>query len=180
MAKNAVETAIRNVAGKKVAGKYNLPQYKKEGTAYCDERKKVLLHKQICEEIVAFAEAHQRIPFYFILQVGVSKGAFKMSEFEKGYKSFNAEKVDMVYRMGMAYNRYNGLQGKKMSDATIRLIMRYYEKVSSNFMTFMKDLDKSQPLGKVCGARGNYEALCKNLGIPIKEKDEKEQLADAA
>lgn len=172
MAKNSVETAIRNAASSKLAGKYNLPQYKKEGTAHYDERQKALLHKRICEEIVAFADSHKSIPFYFILQVGVSKGAFKMSEFEKGYKSFNAYKVEAVHMMGMEYNKYNGMEGKKMSDVTIRLVMRYYEKVSSEFTDFMETLNKSNKLGKECGARGNYEALCKNLNIPIKEKED--------
>ncbi len=183
MAKNSVETAIRNAASSKVAGKYNLPQYKKEGTAHYDERQKALLHKRICEEIVAFADSHKSIPFYFILQVGVSKGAFKMSEFEKGYKQFKACKVEQVHMMGMEYNKYNGIEGKKMSDVTIRLVMRYYEKVSNDFVTFLNDLNKSNKLGKECGARGNYEVLCKNLNIPIKEKEdatETEGMADAA
>jgi hypothetical protein len=180
--KNSVETAIRNTAANKINGKYNLPQYKKEGTKHYDERNKVLLHKRICEEIVAFADSHKSIPFYFILQVGVSKGAFKMSEFEKGYKSFNAYKVEAVHMMGMEYNKYNGMEGKKMSDVTIRLVMRYYEKVSNDFLTFIADLNKSNKLGKECGARGNYEALCKNLNIPIKEKEDatEEGMADAA
>lgn len=170
--KNSVENAIRNTAAKNINGKYNLSQYKKEGTKYYDERNKALLHKRICEEITAFADSHKEIPFYFILQVGVSKGAFKMSEFERGYKSFNADKVKQVHAMGMEYNKYNGLEGKKMSDVTIRLIMRYFEKVSTNFETFIKDLNKSQKLGKQCGARGNYEMLCKNLNIPIKVKED--------
>jgi len=172
MAKNSVETAIRNAASSKLAGKYNLPQYKKEGTAHYDERMKAMLHKRICEEVVAFAETHKTIPFYFILQVGISKGAYKMSEFEKGYKSFNAAKVEAVHTMGMAYNAYNGMEGKKMSDVTIRLVMRYYEKVSTSLEDFNETLNKSNKLGKECGARGNYETLCKNLNIPIKEKED--------
>ena len=179
MAKNSVETAIRNAASSKLAGKYNLPQYKKEGTVHYEERQKALLHKRICEEIVAFADSHKSIPFYFILQVGVSKGAFKMSEFEKGYKQFKACKVEQVHMMGMEYNKYNGLEGKKMSDVTIRLVMRYYERVSNDFVTFINDLNKSEKLGKQCGARGNYEALCKNLNIPVKETED-EPIADAA
>ena len=179
--KNSVETAIRNTAANNVANKYRLPQYKKEGTKHNAEYKKVLLHKRVCEEIVAFADSHKNIPFYFILQVGVSKGAFKMSEFEKGYKSFNAYKVEAVHMMGMEYNKYNGLEGKKMSDVTIRLVMRYYEKVSSDFMDFIATLNKSAKLGKQCGARGNYEALCKNLGIPVKETEDTTELtAEAA
>ena len=177
--KNSVETAIRNTAANAISNKYRLPQYKKEGTKHYNERAKALLHKKVCEEIVAFADSHKNIPFYFILQVGVSKGAFKMSEFEKGYKQFKAYKVEQVHMMGMEYNKYNGLEGKKMSDVTIRLVMRYYEKVSSDFVTFLTDLNKSTKLGKQCGARGNYEALCKNLNIPVKETED-EPMADAA
>lgn len=95
-----------------------------------------------------------------------------MCEFERGYKSFNADKVKQVHTMGMEYNKYNGLEDKKMSDVTIRLIMRYFEKVSTDFETFINDLNKSQKLGKKCGARGNYEFLCKNLNIPIKVKED--------
>ena len=178
--KNSVETAIRNTAANKINGKYNLAQYKKEGTKYFNERAKAMLHKKVCEEIVAFADSHKSIPFYFILQVGVSKGAFKMSEFEKGYKQFKATKVEQVHMMGMEYNKYNGIEGKKMSDVTIRLVMRYYEKVNNDFVTFINDLNKSKKLGKECGARGNYEALCKNLNIPIKETEESEITAEAA
>ena len=180
MAKNnMVENAIRNVANNKLANKYNLAQYK-EGGARHEEKVKAMLHKKVCEEIVAFADAHKHIPFYFILQVGVSKGAFKMSEFEKGYKKFNAYKVEMVHIMGMEYNTYNGLKGKKMSDVTIRLIMRYYEKVSDNFDRFMFDLHNSKVLGKNCGSRDvKYEVLCENLNIPINKKGE-DTMSEAA
>jgi HisJ family histidinol phosphate phosphatase len=128
--KNAIESAIRNVANNKLASKFNLAQYK-EGGARHEEKVKAMLHKKVCEEIVAFADSHKDIPFYFILSVGVSKGAYKMSEFEKGYKSFKADEVEMVAKMGRAYYDYNEQYGKKMSDVAIRLIMRYYERVSS-------------------------------------------------
>jgi hypothetical protein len=177
---NAVENAIRKVANNKLAGKYNLAQYKEGGSRF-EEKKKAMLHKHICEEIVAFADSHKNIPFYFILSVGVSKGAYKMSEFEKGYKRFNAEEVEAVHQMGMAYNAYNGLANKKMSDVTIRLIMRYYEKKSNDMETFTNDLNKSKVLGKLCGSREmEYTELCKNLNIPIKEKEENNAIADAA
>ena len=180
MAKNVIESAIRNVANNKLAGKYNLAQYKEGGSRF-EEKKKAMLHKQICEEIVAFADNHKDIPFYFILSVGVSKGAYKMSEFEKGYKRFNAEEVEAVHKMGMAYNTYNGIGHKKMSDVTIRLIMRYYEKKSKEMETFTIDLNNSQVLGKLCGSREiDYTKLCKNLNIPIKEKEENNGLTKAA
>jgi len=171
MAKNAIEMAIRNVANNRLAGKYNLAQYKEGGSKH-EEKKRAMLHKKVCEEVVAFADSHKGIPFYFILSVGISKGAYKMSEFEKGYKVFKANEVEAVAKMGRAYNDYNEQFGKKMSDVTIRLIMRYYEKVSNDYDKFLLDLNNSKVLGKNCGSRlVEYADLCKNLNIPVKEKD---------
>lgn len=170
MAKNIIETAIRNTANNRLTGKYNLAQYKEGGKHY-DEKVKAMLHKTVCEEIASFADSHKAIPFYFILQVGVSKGAYKMTEFEKGYKAFNAEKVEMVHKMGMAYLSHNGLENKKMSDVTIRLIMRFYEKVSTDFDKFTEILSSSKVMGKLCGSREtDYNDLCRNLNIPVKEE----------
>lgn len=177
MAKNVIETLIHNVANNKVAGKYNLPQYKKEGTAYYEERTKALTHKAICNEVAEFAAKHPQIPMYFILSVGISKGAYKQSEFAKGYKTFNAEKVLAVHEMGTLYNTYNGIEGKKMSDVTIRLMMRFWEKKSPKIEDFKKALKKSEKLGKECGARGNYAKLVKNLGMEYKEEEEKAKKA---
>lgn len=179
MAKNKIESKVREVANNRLEGKYNLAQYK-EGASKHDEKVRAILHKKVCEEIVAFADIHKDIPFYFILSVGVSKGAYKESEFSKGYKRFNAEEVESVRAMGMEYNKYNGLEGK-MTDVTIRLIMRYYEKKSKKMEEFIADLNKSKVLGKACGSRETeYADLCKNLNIPIKEKEEANITAEAA
>lgn len=174
MAKNSIiETAIVNVATHKLAGKYNLSQYK-EGAKRHQEKLNAILHKSICEQILAFKEAHKDIPMYFILSVGIAKGAYKKSEFDKGYKHFDTEKVEKVAEFGKAYNAYNGVKSVKLSDVTIRLMMRYYELVSKDMETFTTDLNKSNVLGKEAISRGNYIALCKNLNIPIKDKVEEE------
>lgn len=170
---SAIETAIRNTAKNKLAGKYNLAQYK-EGAKRHQEKVNAILHKAICEQIVDFKDKHPDIPFYFILSVGIAKGAYKMSEFNKGYKKFKPEEVEQVALYGQAYNAYNGIKSKKLSDVTIRLMMRYYEKVSTDMDTFTNDLNKSQVLGKIAVKRGDYGQLCKNLNIPfdIKPKEE--------
>ena len=170
---SAIETAIRNTAKNKLAGKYNLAQYK-EGAKRHQEKVNAMLHKAICEQIVDFKDKHPDIPFYFILSVGIAKGAYKMSEFNKGYKKFKPEEVEQVALYGQAYNAYNGIKSKKLSDVTIRLMMRYYEKVSTDMDTFTNDLNKSQVLGKIAVKRGDYGQLCKNLNIPfdIKPKEE--------
>ena len=47
--------------------------------------------------------------------------------------------------------------------------------------TFSNDLNNSQVLGKVCGrSEIDYTKLCKNLNIPIKEKEENNGLTKAA
>ena len=167
-----IEQLIRKTAENKIAGKYNLPQYKKGGKRE-KERENAILHKKVCEEIAAFLNSHKEIPCYFALQVGVSKGAFKTSEFKKGYKRFNADEVETVYNFGQMYLKYNGLpKNTKLSDVGIRLIMRFYERVSHKTATFKKALAKSQNLGKRCQIREvEYSYLCQNLGIPYAEKE---------
>lgn len=170
MEKNTIAVLIKNVADNRLASKYNLSQYK-EGAKLHKEKECAILHKKVCEEVVAFAESHKDIPLYFILSVGVSKGAYKVSEFNKGYKAFKADEVEMVAKMGRAYLDYNSQYGKKMSDVTIRLIMRYYEKVSHDYNKFLLDLNNSKVLGRKCGKRDvPYEKLCANLNIPITER----------
>ena len=172
MAKNnIIESAIRNTANNKLNGKYNLAQYREGGSRH-EEKIKAILHKKVCEEIVAFADSHPTIPIYFILQVGVSKGAYKMSEFAKGYKAFKADEVEMVAKMGKAYYDYNEQYKRKMTDVAIRLIMRYYERVSKDYNKFLLDLNNSKVLGKMCGAREiPYKDLCRNLNIPADAAD---------
>ena len=166
MKKNAVEKAVRETAASALAVKYRLPQYKKEGTPHNEEYKKALQHKKVCEEVAAFADAHKGIPFYFIMSVGVGKGAYKTAEFEKGYKGFDAEKVEAVAKMGDAYYAYNAQYGKKMSDVAIRLMTRYYEKVSKKYNEFLVSLNNSLFVGSMCGSReADYKFLCSNIGI---------------
>lgn len=180
-----VETMIRECAANKLNGKYNLAQYKKVGSKAYAEREKAMLHKSVCEQMVAFADAHPNEGFCFIIACGSQKDAHKTSAFEKGYKKFDADKVETVIRMGYAYNEYNGLKGRKMSDVTWRLITRYYDQVSHDFEQFMADLNNSEVLGRKCGERGDYNKLCKNLNIPIvtkelSEEDRKKIFGDAA
>lgn len=166
-----VENLIRECANNKLSGKFNLPQYHKEGSKCNAEYKKALLHKQVCEAMVAFADKHPNEGFCFIIACGSQKDAHKTSAFEKGYKKFDAEKVETVIRMGKAYNEYNGLKGRKMSDVTWRLITRYYDQVSHDYEQFLEDLNNSEVLGRKCGERGDYDKLCKNLNIPIARKE---------
>ena len=123
---------------------------------------------------MAFKKTHEDIPLYQILSVGISKGAFKKTEFYKGYKRFDAKKVEAVVEFGRYYNKYHGIKSTKLSDVTIRLMTRYYEKVSTDMGKFLLALASSKVMGKECNNRGHYDELCKNLGIPYKfGKDKK-------
>ena len=82
-----IEILIKEVANNKLAGKYNLAQYK-EGAKRHGEKLAAMAHKKACEDIVAFTKAHSDIPMYFVLSVGVSKGAYKEDEFKRGYKRY--------------------------------------------------------------------------------------------
>lgn len=159
-----IEILIKEVANNKLAGKYNLAQYK-EGAKRHGEKLAAMAHKKVCEDIVAFTKAHSDIPMYFVLSVGVSKGAYKEDEFKRGYKAFDANKVLAVAKMGRAYLDYNEQYNKKVADVVIRLIMRYYERVSKDWAKFLVDLNNSKVLGKGCCERACYDTLCKNLGI---------------
>ena len=163
---NTIKNLIEEVANKKLNGKYNLKQYCEGGKKH-DEKVKAQTHKEVCEAVVKFMAENQQIPMYFVLSVGVGDGAYRMGDFDKGYKKFDADKVLMVYKMGMAYLAYNKVCGK-MSDVVIRLIKRFHDKVSSDFETFEDALRKSKVLGKDATTRlTDYKLLCENLGIPF-------------
>ena len=124
------------------------------------------LHTQICKQIVAFMETHPSYPFSFTISCACQKDAHKERAFLKGYKHFDGKKVETVYMMGKLYMAYNGHPNKKASDVVWRLMMRYYENVSSDIETFKETLATSKKLGRKCGSREvKYSYLCENLGM---------------
>ena len=176
--RNNVINAIKSVATNKLNGKYNLAQYREGGSKYA-EKVAAMTHKSICEKVLDFTEKHPEIPLYMVLAVGISADAMKLTTFAKGYKKFDAEKVLSVYNMGMAYNEYNGIGMRKLSDVTIRLMTRYYTQRSKDMATFMADLANSKVMGNLCGSREvDYNVLCANLNIPkVNRKGEIETAA---
>ena len=156
MKTNSVENRIREVAEKPINGRLNLVQYKKE-------KAKALKHKDVCKQIVEFADGNPYMPIYAILACGVAADAFKNSTFDKGYKNFNGDKAATCYKMARAYNEKMGIKGQP-NDVVWRLVARYYEKVSSNMEDFEKALAKAEVIVDA-DARGNYEAICANIGM---------------
>ena len=164
---NKIETLIREEANKNFPyGKFNLPQYKKDGSKCHGEYVKAEMHHNVCVEIVKFMQSHPSYPFTFTIACACQKDAHKTKAFEKGYKSFDGEKVEVVMQMLALYYAYNGHAEKKPSDVAWRLIMRYYENVSKDIEDFKSTLAKSKKYGKRCGSREiKYSELCANLGM---------------
>ena len=178
---NVILESIKRVAENKLNGKYNLAQYG-EGKSKHSEKVAAMTHKKVCEEIMDFYRSHPSIPMYFALAVGVNMSAMKATEYAKGYKKFNATKVETVYEMGRLYYAYNAQESRKLSDVAIRLITRYYDNVSNNVEDFKAALANSKVLGRACGERTtDYNTLCENLGIPkVNRKGEKTESKAAA
>lgn len=137
------------------------------------DNEKAQMHHNVCKQVIAFCEEHKSIPLYFALQVGIAKGAFKASEFAKGYKSFDAEKVLRVYKMGLYFNKHNGLvmkngKQRKLGDVAIRLVMAFYERVSKSPITFMGYCKQMPPTGNRNLREIPYGDLLEMLKIPAK------------
>lgn len=149
-----VEKRIEEMANTKIGGKLNLAQYKKE-------KERLMIHKSVCQQVLAYRDSNPTMPVYAILSAGISAGAFKNEEFNKGYKKFDSDKVNAVYQMANAYNKAMGKNGMP-SDVLYRVCMKYYKKVSHNVADFMKSLETAKQMDT---CRGNFEELCKNVGV---------------
>jgi len=154
MKEKCVEQRIVEAAESKIEGKYNLVQFKKE-------KAKMMAHRAVCQSVIAFSKENVHIPMYVILSAGISAGAFKNAEFEKGYKRFNPEKVKAVFEMAKAYNAAMG-KDCMPSDVLYRVAMKYYKEVSTNVEDFKNSLKKAK---KMSTERGNFVKLCENVGI---------------
>ena len=154
MKQNSVENRIVEVANTKISGKYNLAQYKKE-------KARLMAHKSVCEAVLAFKQENKYMPMYAILSCGISAGAFKNEEFDKGYKSFDKEKAQTIFDMAVAYNKANGIDGAP-NDVTYRVCTKFYKKVSHNVSDFESALAKlKKPL---TDERKDFHKICKAVG----------------
>lgn len=157
MKENSVESRIRLAVKTPINGRLNLVQFKKE-------KEHAQKHKEICEQVVKYADAHTTIPFYIVLSMGIANGAFKNVEFEKGYKKFNPEKIDTTYKMALAYNEKMGIKGQA-SDVTWRLVGKFYREVSPSYEAFLTALSKAKVLKDADSRSADFKKLCKNVGI---------------
>lgn len=156
MKTNSVENRIRSVAENPIDGKLNLVQYKKQ-------KAQAMTHKEVCEQIVDYANGNPYMPIYAILACGVSADAFKNAVFDKGYKKFDKAKTEACYKMARAYNQKMGIKGQP-NDVVWRLVARYYQKVSKDVASFENALATAKVI-EGADSRDNYEAICANMGV---------------
>ena len=152
--KKNIETKISEGANLILNGKYNLVQFK-------SEKERLLKHKAVCQQILDFKKENPSIPTYVVLSTGINAGAYKDSEFNKGYKKFDADKVLAVTKMAHTYNQEMGILGKP-SDVTYRLALKFYNKKSHNVSDFENALSEAKGAD---GKRGHFAELCKNIGL---------------
>ena len=145
---------VIEVAENKLNGKLNLVQYKAQ-------KAKAMVHKSVCEQAVAFAKENPLMPFYAVLAMGINANANKVTEFEKGYKSFDSEKAKTCYEMAKMYTEKMGIKGKP-SDTTWNLVSKFYNKKSHKLTDFALALENAKQMDD---ARGHFAELCQNLGM---------------
>lgn len=152
--KKSVEELVREAAVAPIDTILNLKQFK-------HDKKLAERHKAICQMAVEFSSTHPSMPFYAVLSTTIGSGAWKTNVFEKGYKRFDANRAEQLYKMAYDYNEKMGIDHKP-SEVVWRLVRRYYEKVSTNYEDFLDSLANAEVMD---GDRGHFKELCINLGI---------------
>ena len=149
-----IKGMVADYASVKLGGKLNLAQFK-------PMKAKAVQHQTVCKSIEDFQVTHPDMPLYAIMSCGISAGAYKHSEFKKGYKDFNAEQCDTIYHMAKAYNKAMGINGKP-SDVTYRIAAKFYKTVSHSLKDFKERLATASQMD---GKRGHFNEQCANLGM---------------
>ena len=151
-----IKAMVADYASVKLGGKLNLAQFK-------PMKAKAVQHQTVCKSIEDFQASHPEMPLYAVLSCGISAGAYKHSEFHKGYKDFNAEQCETIYQMAKLYNDAMGIKGKP-SDVTYRIATKFYKTVSHKIEDFKARLANAS---KMDGKRGHYKEQCANLGMTL-------------
>ncbi len=149
-----IKAMVADYASVKLGGKLNLAQFK-------PVKAKAIQHQNVCKSIEDFHANHPEMPLYAVLSCGISAGAYKHSEFHKGYKEFNAEQCETVYQMANAYNKAMNIKGKP-SDVVYRIATKFYKTVSHDIKEFEARLAIAKQMD---GKRGHFNEQCANLGM---------------
>lgn len=149
-----INKMVADYANIKFGGTINLAQYK-------ERKQKALTHQNVCIAVERFREEHPEMPLYAVLSVGIAQGAYKKSAFADGYKKFDKERCETVLKMAKAYNEKLGIKGKP-SDVTYRLMLKFYNNVSTSVIELENRLENAQNLD---GKRGHFKEMCAALGM---------------
>ena len=151
---NGSTTNLQQIANTAIGGKYNLAQFK-------PMKERMLQHKQVCAEVLAFAETHPTMPKYAIMWAGIGIGAVKKTEFSKGYTKFDRERAEFVFNA--ATYMASKLGDKKPSDTVYQIAIKYHDKVSTNIDDFKSAIDAN--VESLTSKRGHNEEMRKILKI---------------
>lgn len=175
----SVEFAVRKTAETNSA--YNVD------SNLTEDRK--IAHVEACKQIVAWADKHENIPFYLVLQFCVAQGAPKNDVYAKGYAK-RVKGTDQVMpnvnisratQCAKWYNYYKKSNiGGGSLDVVARTILKFYAaqvnpktgkvnpiKADQAFYCAVK---AAEELGKYNGnGHGDFKAMCKNLGLEIEK-----------
>ena len=133
-----------------------------------DERK--AQHLAVCKEIGEFADAHEDIPMYLILSLGIAQGASKKSVYAKGYTSFNGKRVETIIRRCRAIVKAQGCADIRTFDSLSRIVAKYTDQFGNDPVKFAKAVKGMPEFGKEVVSRENYDAVCRALGIDPEQR----------
>lgn len=141
-------------------------------------------HIAICKEVNEFANAHEDIPMYLILSLGIAQGAPKKAEYAKGYTKFNGKRVETIIRRCKAIVKAQGCADIRTFDTLSRIVAKYTDQFGNDPVKFAKAVKGMGEFGKSVVSRESYDAVCKSLGIDpeqrIKAKKEDKKSKKAA
>lgn len=147
--KLSLDVLVRLAASNKIPTKYNLAQFK-------EDKARMVLHKQICEDVVRIADEN-KVPITYLVYFMVGKDCHKVSTFNKGYVSCNPIKAMAIIRMAKEFAAHHGY--KKPTDRVYHAMTAFYERVSTDYDVFAARLAAMQPNHNFTLVKDIYKAM---------------------
>lgn len=150
---------VRKNAEGKVNGRLNLRQYSKRKAA----------HVEVCKALVDAMDRY-KLPITLLVYLGVGKQAHRLSVIEKGYKSYDVDKVEKIVRWLKMFAHHSKNQRLYRDSVVVHALCSYYDKVSKKTRDFKAALEASQEVDK--NRYYKVEGILALLGVNLKEKKE--------